>query len=157
MVFTDFYYTFWPLYVLASYTRNSNYFFFILFPMTNDDTRKTADYYDTSNNIFKCIFLNENFWISNIISLKCFIYSGSNWQYGIIGSGNGLALNRRQAVIWTNDGLVYWRIYESLGPNGLKDDFRKEQSLPTSNMECQWLTDRGRDKMAAILQTTFWR
>ena len=28
----------------------------------------------------------------------------------IIGSDNGLAPNRRQAIIWTNDGLVYWRI-----------------------------------------------
>ena len=27
----------------------------------------------------------------------------SNWQYVIIGSGNGLAPNRRQALIWTND------------------------------------------------------
>ena len=24
-----------------------------------------------------------------------------------------------QAIIWTNDGLVYWRIYASLGPNEL--------------------------------------
>ena len=31
-----------------------------------------------------------------------------------IVSYNGLALNRRQTVIWTNDGLVYWRIYASL-------------------------------------------
>ena len=25
----------------------------------------------------------------------------------------------RQAIIWTNDGLVYWRIYASLGFNEL--------------------------------------
>ena len=29
---------------------------------------------------------------------------GSNWQYGSIGSNNRLALTRRQAIIWTNDG-----------------------------------------------------
>ena len=40
---------------------------------------------------------------------------GSNLQYVIIGSDNGLAPNRRQAIIWTNDGLVYWRIYASVG------------------------------------------
>ena len=28
---------------------------------------------------------------------------------------NGLAPNRRQAIIWTSDDLVYWRIYSSLG------------------------------------------
>ena len=34
----------------------------------------------------------------------------SNWQYVFIGSDNGLALTRWQAIIWTNDGLVYWCI-----------------------------------------------
>ena len=31
-----------------------------------------------------------------------------------IGSDNGLALKKRQAIIWTNDGLVYGHIYASL-------------------------------------------
>ena len=44
--------------------------------------------------------------------------SGFNW-YVIIGSDNGLAPNRRQAIIWTNGGLVYWRIYASLVLNVL--------------------------------------
>ena len=43
----------------------------------------------------------------------------SNLQYVIIGSDNGLAPKRRQAIIWTIDGLVYWRIYASLGLNEL--------------------------------------
>ena len=30
------------------------------------------------------------------------------------GSDFGLSLNRRQAIIWTNEGIVYWRIYASL-------------------------------------------
>ena len=29
----------------------------------------------------------------------------------------GLALNRQQAIIWTNDGPVHWHIYVSLGLN----------------------------------------
>ena len=33
---------------------------------------------------------------------------GSGSQYVIIGSGNGLALNRWHAIVWSNDGLVYW-------------------------------------------------
>ena len=36
-----------------------------------------------------------------------------------IGSDNGLAPPRRQANIWTNDGMFYWRIYASPGLNEL--------------------------------------
>ena len=36
-------------------------------------------------------------------------------QYDNIGSDNGLVLIRRQAIIWTNNGLVYRDIYASLG------------------------------------------
>ena len=39
--------------------------------------------------------------------------------YDSIGSDNGLALIRRQAVIGTNDGKFYRLIYASLGLNGL--------------------------------------
>ena len=38
----------------------------------------------------------------------------SNWQYGSIGSDNGLTLNRRHTIIWTSDGLGYWHIYASI-------------------------------------------
>ena len=51
------------------------------------------------------------------ILLKCFNFhwhftevcsSGTNWQLLIIGSGNGLALNRWQAITWTSDDYVLW-------------------------------------------------
>ena len=41
---------------------------------------------------------------------------------------NALAPNRRQAIIWTNDGLVWWRIYASLSLN--------ESMLPDHLMSC---------------------
>ena len=44
---------------------------------------------------------------------------GSNWHCGSIGLDNGLAENRQQAIIWTNDGLIYWHIYASLSLNEL--------------------------------------
>ena len=44
---------------------------------------------------------------------------GSNWQYGTIGSDNGLAPNRQQVIIWANVGMLYWCIYASLGLNEL--------------------------------------
>ena len=43
----------------------------------------------------------------------------SNGQYVIIISNNGLASNRWQATVWTNDGLVHWCIYASLSLNAL--------------------------------------
>ena len=30
---------------------------------------------------------------------------GSNWQYDSIGLDNGFVSTRRQAIIWTNDGM----------------------------------------------------
>ena len=43
----------------------------------------------------------------------------SNWQYSSIGSDIGLAPNRRQAIIWSNDVLGCRFIYASLGLNEL--------------------------------------
>ena len=37
----------------------------------------------------------------------------------IMSSDNGLAPNRRQAILWRNDRLVGWRIYALLGSNML--------------------------------------
>ena len=37
--------------------------------------------------------------------------SVSDWQNVIIGSDNDLAPNMRQAIIWTNDVPVYWRVF----------------------------------------------
>ena len=57
------------------------------------------------NDIFKSILMNEN--------VLNFVFSGvcswvSNLQYISIRSSNGLAPNRRQTIIWTNDTLVHW-------------------------------------------------
>ena len=43
----------------------------------------------------------------------------SNWQYVGIGSDNGLAPSRRQAIIWTNAHPINWRIYTALGGDEL--------------------------------------
>ena len=39
------------------------------------------------------------------------------YQEVSIGAVDGMALNRQQAIIWTNDSLVFWHIYESPGLN----------------------------------------
>ena len=46
---------------------------------------------------WKC--LNFAYYFTEVCS------QGSNWQYPSIGPDNGLAPIRRQAIIWTNDGL----------------------------------------------------
>ena len=52
---------------------------------------------------FQIHFLEWNVWISIMISLN-FVPNDPIKQYSIIGSDNGLAPSRRQAIVWTNDG-----------------------------------------------------
>ena len=54
--------------------------------------------------ILKCIFLNKIFEFWSKFTEVCSQWS--SWQYASIGSDNGLALNRWQATIWTNVGMV---------------------------------------------------
>ena len=52
-------------------------------------------------------FLNAFSWRKMFefrLKFHWILFQGSNWQYISIGLDNGLALNRRQAIIWTNDG-----------------------------------------------------
>ena len=67
------------------------------------------------------------FWLHNSpCSLGCWTNNtlaepSLSPKYGIIGSYDGLAPNRRQTIIWNNDGLVYWRICASIDLNELKE------------------------------------
>ena len=61
-----------------------------------------------ADDTFKCKFVNKNI----LISIKKITKVS-------IGLDNGLAPSRRQVIIWTNDGIVYRRIYASLGHNEL--------------------------------------
>ena len=68
---------------------------------------------------FKCIFVNENIWISIKIWLKFVPKGRINILYSNIGSNNGLAPTRRQAIIWTNADPIHWYIYAALGGDEL--------------------------------------
>ena len=72
----------------------------------------------SQNDIFKCIFLNENIWISNTISLK-YVPGGLIDDMSAFFSDNGLVPSRRQAIIWTNADLNHRRIYAALGGDEL--------------------------------------
>ena len=53
------------------------------------------------------------FLFSPTFSLLIFLFSyfcGTDIGLTPCGSDNGLAPPRRQAIIWTNDGQVYWRM-----------------------------------------------
>ena len=68
---------------------------------------------DFADDVFKCIFLNEN--VSNKISLK-FVTKGP-----IVNSPALVQIMAwcREAISWTQDVLSGWRIYASLGLNEL--------------------------------------
>ena len=69
------------------------------------------------DDIFKCILMNEKFWILIQISLK-FVPKGpidNNPALVKFGLDNGLATNRQQAIVWTNADPIHWRIYAALG------------------------------------------
>ena len=68
-----------------------------------------------AENIFKSIFVNEKFYTLKKISMK--FVTKSYWHQTSIGSDNGLALNRRQAIIWNKADQVHWRI-QSCGTGG---------------------------------------
>ena len=63
---------------------------------------------------FQMDFLNENVWVAIKISLK-FVPKGP--LNNIPASDNGVAPIRRQAIIWSNDGLCCQCIYALLGLN----------------------------------------
>ena len=46
-------------------------------------------------------------------------YWSPNWQYPNIALDDGLAPNRRQAIIWSNIDPIHCRIYAALGADGL--------------------------------------
>ena len=57
-------------------------------------------------------------WAHKLISTQCHIYASVNWLS--IGSSNGLAPERRQAITWTNAEPVTWTNAGllSIGPLG---------------------------------------
>ena len=59
-----------------------------------------------ADNIFKCIFLNENIWIFIKIPLNIVPKGRINYIPALVQ----IMAWRWWGIIWTNDGLVYWCI-----------------------------------------------
>ena len=89
------------------------------FPNTSLNTlRPQQDGCHFADGILKCVLLTENSCILILISLNC-VPKGPVNHKAHTGLDNGFAANRWHAFIWTNDDLVYWYIYASLGLNEL--------------------------------------
>ena len=77
-----------------------------------------------TDNIFICIYLIEwNFFVyifKSHWSLFPMVMMVVRCEYTGISLYNRLAPSRRQAIIWTNDGLVHWRIHQSFNFNSLR-------------------------------------
>ena len=102
---------------------------------TNDDSSPL----DKNLPLWQTTFSNEFSWMKMVefkFKFHWNLFPGVQLTISQHGSGNGLALSRREAITWTNDDPVHRHIYTALG-----EDVFKYQP--------------GQGKMATILQTTF--
>ena len=78
-----------------------------------------------------------------------------------IGSDNGLSPGRRQAIIWSNAGILFnWTLGTNFSEILSEIDSFSFKQMPSGKwrpycLGLNVLTHWGRDKMAAIFQTTF--
>ena len=97
---------------------------------------------------FQMYFLECKLWSSDSNLIEICSYE-SNWQWTSIGSGNGLAPNRRQAITWTIAVPDHWHIYAVLGEDELNKSFMKatwnisviiriSQKQHTNNHSIKW-------------------
>ena len=90
----------------------------ILVPYSLTETQQYRN--DTANIVaLNCILLDEKLLISVQISLK-FVPRGSTNKNPVLNP----IMACWQAIIGTNDGLVYWSLYVSLALNGLIPPYR---------------------------------
>ena len=91
---------------------------------TSKPEHKMADIF--ADDTFKCVFLYEYIWIWINISVK-FVPKGLISNIPALAQDNGMALSRRQAIIWTSDDLAFWCIYASLSLNVRCKQFTKSE------------------------------
>ena len=83
--------------------------------------RSLSPYGVTRPQWVKRIFFIETFVFLTEISLKSVPLNPVMWSW--LGNLNGLAPNRRQANVWTNDDTVHWSLYASINClNGSRND-----------------------------------
>ena len=85
---------------------------------TGNSLRPKQDGRHSCRRHFNMHFLDENFRILNTISFKCVPYGPIDNQPSWVQI-MFFSLNRQQTIIWTNNGIVYWRVYAPLRLNEL--------------------------------------
>ena len=78
---------------------------------SEDSLRPRQNGQHFSNDIFNCIFLNENVWMKWLKFVPKGPIDNNTALFKIIAWHR----DRRKAIIWTNDDLCWWRINASLG------------------------------------------
>ena len=114
-------------------------------------------YFEMHLHGWKVLYFDSNF--TEVCS------KGSNWQQVSTGSGNGLVLNRWQAITWTNAGPVHWHIYAALGTDELKikgqlfllhlsikDTLSYSLHLSMANMSHEWITEHETNWKHKVIQ-----
>ena len=101
-----------------------------------------------ADDIFKLIFLDEycGIWFE----FHWHLFPTTQLQQASIGSDNGLAPDRRQAIIWTNDNIIHWHththtyiyIYASLSLNELRHNCFSMMKTHFPNSHWSPITDQ---------------
>ena len=103
------------------------------------------------------IFLDAFSCILFKFSLK-FVHKGPIGNYSAFGLDNGLAQNRRQAIIWTNAGPIHWRKCAVLGRDELKHNSINYLKLCHSCTYMKWdSVGLGNDLSPIVRKTITWR
>ena len=76
-----------------------------------------------ADDILKCIFLNGNSWIPNKISWKYVAWRLIDNKPSMVQI-MGCHRAGDNPIIWTNDGIGYWRIYCESRPRWVRDGDR---------------------------------
>ena len=109
-----------------------------------------------ANGIFKCIFLK----LFEFSLLSEIYFWEPKLQWVRVGSENGLAPNRPQAIIWTNHIIVYLCMYGSPGLN----DFKKFNLCPEQpgskiadcNLKCHFVNENLLVSIISPLKSLLW-
>ena len=87
-----------------------------------------------SDDILKCIFLNGNSWIPNKTSWKYVAWRLIDNKPSMVQI-MGCRPAGDNPIIWTNDGIAYWRIYCETRPRWVRDG----EAIILATYTFQWL------------------
>ena len=98
--------------------------YYLPLPLTPDENEYLAHWGRDKRDIILQKMIYSFSWMKVAViwfKFKWSLFVGFNWQQVIkIGPDNDLTLNKRQAIIWTNDDIFRSHIYASLSLNEVR-------------------------------------